>query len=259
MSGRSIDCYFDNVIFEKINKTYVDGDGNEIADPENPEYPLGGQSSDTPAANDHDGTFDFDSAPLGVPSVGGLSTVPNSKEFGNDIEIVNDPLAEDANDKALMMSVKSGNNWNFVYFTGSKVAPSNANCYLYEMDLYFEKAVHENAMQIFYKNAASQTTLTLTIYYRVNESGDQSLSFYPSIGSGDVTVYFDGEFRLRLEYYPTEGVIKIYNGNDLCGSLTGVPTTTPADVMFATLSKSTMVIYIDNVVVGGTKKTYSAN
>lgn len=252
MSNMSLECYLDNVIFEKINKTYTDIDGNAIADPENPEYPLGGDGSNTPAESDHDGIFTFDNEPYGVPAIPGLITAPNSKEYGNDMEIADDPTSDAKGDNALLISVTKGNGWNTVYFNGAKNNPNNANCTVVEMDMYIEKGTEGAAMQIFFKDKYGTTVLTLTVYYRT--SGSPYLEIYSGYTESPVIVPATGMFNMRFEYYATASVLKMYSGDTLLGEANGVPTTSSQDMMFATLSGSTFDLYLDNVKVYSDKR-----
>ena len=254
MSYMSLDCYFDNVIFEKISKTYVDASGREIADPENPEYPLGGQGTNTPAGANHNGVFDFDGEKLGLPEVEGLTTVPNSNRYGNDIEIVDDPNSDVEGDNALLMSTTASNNWNFIYLTASKVNQQNANCNIFELDLYIENGVNHNAIQIFFKDKSDTNIIFFTIYYRTDLAGGPCLLIHPSAGTNSVTVPVDGVVNLRFESYSANGVIRICDGDQVLGEITGAPVSSPASVMFASLSESTWNLYLDNIKIYSDKR-----
>ena len=233
---------------------YADVDGNVIPDPEKPEYPLGGQGSNTPAESDHNGIFDFDNEPFGVPAIPGLITDPNSGEYGNDMEIADDPTSDKKGDNALHITTKSGNDWNTIYFVGSKVNPEGANCFVAEMNMYIASGNNGDAMQIFFKDKYDTTILTLTIYY--TSQGGEKLTIHSPTST--VIVPVSEMFNLRFEYYAAQGIIQVCSGAEVLGELTGAPNTAPVNMMFASLSKSTFDLYLDDVKIYGTKKAYAA-
>jgi phosphoribosyl-ATP pyrophosphohydrolase len=133
-------------IFEITDLTYVDPDGNEIPDPETPSFPKGSTPTNTPAEKDHNGKFDFESAEFGEAIVPGLSTKPNELEYGNFIEIAEDPSGDKALKFVTVPSQKYNNSANFI---ADKTAPSGTNCQIFEFTINAVKADgDENFIQL---------------------------------------------------------------------------------------------------------------
>jgi len=189
--------YLDNIIAELDRIAFIDGDGNPVSDPAEPAFPTGGAGSSTPTGEGYIGRLDFDEAAIGIPSVEGLTTVPNSREYGNDIEIAKNP---DGEGNALLVSTRAssraGNSFRVIPFRES----SAANCYVLEWNMYISKG----SKPYYQIRLGDCFMLTLNANRRL---GLLTKTSNPSDGSGRyesplcVTVAEDTWTNIRIEYY----------------------------------------------------------
>ena len=197
-SGAEI--YLDNLVAENDRITFRDASGKPVSDPKNPIFPTGGKGESVAPDKNYIGQIDFEGAALGVPKIPGLTTKPNSNEFGNDIEVAEDPTG--AKNKALLVStVPSARAGNFVrvYPYGSD---SEANCYVLEWDMY----ITEGSVPYYQIKVGDCFTLelrgstTLRILTKSSNPSDGSGRIESVLGKGHKLT--EGEWhRLRIEYY----------------------------------------------------------
>ncbi len=265
LAGKSLDMYIDNIVFELANITYIDENGNEVPDPENPAFPSGGAPTDTPAENDHDGKFDFDNSEPGTPVVSGLATAPNTGEYGNNIEIAED---SDGNKALKFTTVPSEKNINSATFTASKLSPSNADCQIVEFSILAERAAgNENYLQLYMFDSSGKNVTSYNILFPKDLNGQISIStrFSSSTPNGaEATVDFtEGYIKFRFEYYESIGITKIYINDTFvtegAGRYGGNNAVKTEYFKLTTLLASEFVFYIDNVTVESVKKDYKAN
>ena len=265
-SGAQI--YIDNLIAESDNIVFKNESGKEIANPKNPTFPTGGQGSSTAPDNGYEGRIDFEDSSLGVPKIPGLTTKPNSAEYGNDIEVATDPT--DSKNKALLVSTKaSARAGNFV-----KVVPyqrdAEANCYVLEWDMYIASgSVPYYQIKLgdcFMLELRGNTTLRIL-----------TKTSNPSDGSGRIetslshTLSFDEWHSLRVEYYcGTADTVKVliyvdgsvYESNHFFGkgiNVIGTPTNLyDADnpVNFYSGYDCSADVYFDNIIAEKIVKEY---
>ncbi len=203
--------YTDDMIAENDVIAYVNADGVEIPDPNSPSFPLGGDGSSTPAGEGYDGRLDFEGYENGVPAVPGLTTTPNSAEYGNDIEIADDPTGK--SNKALLLStrakvnVNAGNTAAVVPYIES----SDANCSVLEWDMYITKGGKPD----YQIRVGAAFMLTINSSGRIgiltNTNGDAEGGRISE--STGVSIPFGEWHNIRVEYYhgSVETVkIKIY-------------------------------------------------
>ncbi len=264
LSGKTLDMYLDNLIFETANITYVDKDGNPVPDPENPAFPRGGDASDTPAAADHNGKFDFESAKEGIPSVGGLVTTPNASEYGNSIEVAKD---EDGNKALKFVTVPSDKSGNSAEFAASKLSSAKAKCQVFEFEILAEKASgDENYIQLYMYDKNEKLISSYNILFPKNLSGSMEigtrLSSSVSESSTKVSIPFaSGYIKFRFEYYENNGMSKVYVNDTLVlegfGAYNGVGSAGAlASVRMNALIRSQFELYVDNVAAESIEKNY---
>ena len=264
--------YMDNMIAENDVITFVNSEGTEVDDPKSPSFPLGGNGSSTPPDKDYDGRLDFEGYSTGVPAVPGLTTTPNSAEYGNDIEIAVDPT--DESNKALLLSTRArvnanaGNTVTVVPYIASK----DANCSVLEWDMYIAKGGKPDY----------QIKVGATFMLTINSSG--GIGILTDTGDSDGTgrisestgasITFGEWHNLRVEYYhgTTETVkIKIYvdgklknENNHFYGKGTNAGMIgTPSDLYdeknparFYSGYSSAAEVYLDNIIAEKIVKQY---
>lgn len=261
LNGQSIDMYFDNMVFELSDGIYVDESGNEIPDPETPAFPKGSSPTSTPASKDHNGSFDFENAELGSPIVPGLSTLPNENEYGNIIEIAEDPQG----DKAIkLISIPSTVKGNSVTFEASKQSSETANCQIFEFTINVKKAAGaENYLQLYMLDAKGGIVASYNVLFSKGVNGDVTVTSRNTVGAAldGRFSYTGGDVKIRLEYYETNGITKLYVDDSFiaegaaCYSGGNVSADT-VSVKITALMKSEFELYIDNVTVNATQKSY---
>ncbi len=264
LNGKTLDMYFDNMIFEVSNIVYADENGLEIPDPENPSFPGGGEPSSTPAEDSHDGVFDFEGAAVGKPAVPGLSTAPNSGEYGNYVEVAEDSNGNTALKFTTVPSEKSGNS---AQFEASKLSPADADCHIVEFSMLVERAASsENYVQLYMYDGKSNLIYSFNILMptRLNGNIDISSRLSSSVSQSSKSAevpFTDGYIKFRFEYYKVNGMTKIYVNDafvfECYGSYDGTGGAGAiASFKMTTLIKSEFILYVDDVTVKSVNKQY---
>lgn len=263
--------YLDNLIAETDKIAFRDVNGKTIPDPKNPIFPSGGAGGAAAPDEGYNGHIDFEGTSLGVPTIPGLTTKPNSNEFGNDIEVADDPTGED--NKALLFStVSSANAGNRAQIIPYEVS-ADSNCYVFEWDMY----IKEGSVPYYQFKLGDCFTLELR--------GNTTLriltkSVNPTDGSGRIEALLGGKphsltmnewHNLRIEYYPgTAETVKIlvyvdgamYETTHFYGkgtNVVGTPTNsydaeTPVTIYSA--YDSSADVYFDNIIAEKIVKDY---
>lgn len=265
----------DDVIPESVSKKFVGTDGNNIDDPD-VAFPENGKASSTPAASDHDGRFDFEEVELGTPSIPGLTTSVNTKEYGNNLDIVKDP--SDAVNQVLMhRAASSSKAGNTTTFTASKLSPDGANCFVFSFDLYIGKTT-SGVAQFFIKGKTSAGSVKNIFQTNTVIRGDEGVGtievkskrdFANDLGTDTAVANTDivsktnvsGWTNIRYELYIDKGEVQIYYDNQFVGETNIVYTCNLDSVMstcgFYTDYGSNCELYIDNVVAEAVIKEFT--
>lgn len=258
-----LECYLDNLIYEVIEKPYVNADGTELADPENPEFPRGGDPVTTPATDTHDGFFDFEDSELGGSVAEGLETSPNSAVYGNHITVVKDETDKNGTSVLKYQTNVGGTVGNSAKFEASRISPADANCNVLEFDFRMEDPRDWEYIQLHMINSSGATFARFNLCYRT--TGDKLGIIVTSVGGSFEAVIADtdGWLNFRVEYYNETGKAKFYSGDSYLGegrvTMNELPTAqTLARVSIAALKDTGMDLYLDNVTVAAVKKTYVA-
>ncbi len=265
LSGKSLDMYFDNMIFETAQLTYVDEEGNEVSDPEKPEFPSGGKPASTPAEDGHDGFFDFESASQGSAELSGLSTNPNQAEYGNDIYVDDDGSGNNALKFITVPSKVSGNS---VQFEAAAAPSQSAGCQLIEFKILVKKADgDENYLQLYTYNSKGEYISSYNILIPKKLTGEIEISsrLSESVNESSKRVSLpmsEGYIKFRFEYYESKKLTQIYvndsfvcecygayNGNSSAGKLTSFK--------MATLMRADFELYVDDVRVENIEKDHT--
>ena len=265
-SGDAV-LYIDNVIAEKDSKNFVDKDGNEILDPDNPAFPKGGDGSSTPADEDYNGEMNFESSELGVPSIPGLTTVPNSAEFGNSIEIAKDPENDENKvikfDTNATIASGAGNVMRAV----AKVMSVQSNCAILEFDIYIEEGNVDYQVllgnQFMLTIAGKQNTAEAAINVLTSRTGTDRYS-----ETTGIVIDYNKWHTIRVEYYDgtAETVrIKIIVGDTIYEtdcyygkkpSEETVPSNVYAHAEFYSAFSSDAIVYFDNLIIQRIEKEF---
>ncbi len=263
--------YMDNIIAENDNIKFKDSDGQIIYDPASPTFPSGGNGSTAKPDEDYNGRLDFNDCETGVPKIPGLTTDPNSSEYGNSMEIA--PSPEKENDNALLVNTRAtvtsgkANMFSVIPY----VSGDDANCAVLEWDMYMVSGLAP----------AYQIKIGDCFLFTINSSGELYVltkQDEPTNGSGrrfysmGLTLDFDKWHNIRVEYYHgTVETVKIkfyidgklrYECSDFAGkgtNVVGTPSglyddTHPA--MFYSTRSSVASIYFDNIISEKIVKEY---
>lgn len=264
-NSAAVDVYLDNVAPENIDLVYTGEDGEEIANPD-VELPKGGESTKVEADDDHDGIFDFEDQEIGTPDVKGLQTKVNGAEYGNNMDIAEDP--KDAANKVLLYRTMVASNGlaNSMIFTASKNSPAGANCHVLEFDMLLEEfsagtlqismngSYSGNEQKFFNTNcSANMSKGTFTI------SGKTEKVSWPGTIVGATPV--KGWVNVRFEYYKDQGIMKVYYDGEFRGEsdLIWNEANKSASFTYATFyttRDTNCKFYVDNVIAESIKKTY---
>ncbi len=264
-TGKALDIYIDNLIFETADIVYVDENGTEVPDPEKPLFPSGSPAIDTPAAEDHDGIFDFEDIPTGDVIVPGITTKPNTAEYGNYITVADDP---EGNRALHFVTIPSSNIGNTIRFASSKLSPEDANCQITEFSVRCDSIDgEENFLQLYMYDPKSNLITSYNILMPIAKNGNIEISTrYSSSVSGtgiNTKIPFtDGYIKFRFEYYQDLGIAKLYvNDAFIAEGQCGYNGTSGSGKLSVfridTLRRSDFDLYIDNVSVKSIVKQYT--
>ena len=265
VNALDVAVYLDNVIPERIEKNFTNGEGEEIADPDI-DLPKGGASSKVAADEDHDGRFSFDDQELGTPNVPGLQTKVNSAEYGNNMDVVADP--KDAANKVLWYRTMVASNGlaNSMVFTASKSSPSGANCHVLEFDMLITDTF-DGTLQISLNGSYSGNEKKI---FNTNCSVNPKKGTFTIGGKTEKVSWpgtivggapFMGWVNVRFEYYKEEGIMQVYYDGEYRGESDLIwnaanQLSTLDYVTFYTTKDTNCELYFDNVIVESIKKDY---
>jgi hypothetical protein len=264
------EVYLDNLISENDKIAFRDADGNVIADPKNPVFPMGGAGGTKEPDESYNGRIDFEDAFLGIPSIPGLTTKPNSNEFGNDIEVAQDPA--NADNKTLLISTGSSTRAGNRALVVPYDAMVGANCYVLEWDMYIaDGSVPYYQFKLgdcFMLELRGSTTLR--ILTKSSNPTDGSGRIEALLGKGH-KLTTDEWHNIRIEYYcGTAETVKIlvyvdgsvYETNHFYGkgaNIVGEPTNSydaENPVVFYSAYDCSADVYFDNIVAEKIIKDY---
>ncbi len=245
----------DDLVPEKLYKAYIDESGAVVPDTDVP-FASAGASSDTPAQNNHNGTFDFEGVADGVPSIPGLATSPNKDQYGNSIEVARDP--ENGTNGALKVSTAAGNAGNTVKFAWSKVDTAGS-LYAVQYSLYVEDCESGAVLQASVRGAGGGNESTIFAFgATVSDNGDGTYRFLitekPESGAQNTILTVDsvsGWITFKLVYDSESGTAGISVGDTegqtaACWNDSNVSLAPEYFYIFAT-SKTVIDYYVDNV------------
>ncbi len=207
-----------------------------------------------------DGMFDFEDAVSGDTEV---INVEIEKAAGN-ISVEADPNASEADDKALHINKADS---ALIEFMSAENVPSNANCYLFELDIYTAKCVAENDSVFLYLiNSEGDAFVAVELVYNKSEG---TFSLYELVADGErnssaiAELDADGVIRLRIEYYKVNGRSRLYSGieelGELEGRYCGNDASSYAFAAVGTCAGSSIEFYVDDIRAESIIKTYVAD
>lgn len=259
--------YIDNVIAEKDLITFVDKDENEIPDPESPSFPKGGAGSAVTEDESYTGEMNFDDSELGVPSVPGLTTIPNSEEFGNSIEIANDPENEENKSLKFDTNATIASGVGNIMRAVAKIMSANANCSVLEFDIYIDEGNVDYQIllgnQFMFTISGKQSSGDVKLNVLTARTGNDRYSESTGIALG-----YNEWHTVRVEYYDgTAETVRIkiivgdtvYETNCYYGkkaSAETIPSTVYNWAEFYSAFSSNATVYFDNLTVQKIEKEF---
>ena len=288
MTSSNAALYFKNTSVAATEKPFVDMNGNTVKDP-NVKLPSSGVGSSTPPETNHNGRFDFENAELGTPSVSGLTTTVNTKEYGYWLDVRSDP--KNAANKVLThivvpTSLRTGNK---ATYSASKLSPEGANCYVFEFDVLIgESTAGEvqtafngiitkpdgttQAVSLFQTNIYFRGNMeegTVRLLSKRNEAASLNSYLDPNAeatvsnnGTEIVpTVDVDGWLNIRFELYTDKNLVQVYYDDEFKGETDLVYTHQMSalltDASVYTTFGANCELYFDNIIVEAIDKEYT--
>lgn len=259
--------YIDNVIAEKDLITFVDKNGNEIIDPPSPSFPKGGAGSAVTEDESYTGEMNFDDSELGVPSIPGLTTIPNSEEFGNSIEIAKDPENEENKSLKFDTNATIASGVGNIMRAVAKITSANANCSVLEFDIFIAEGNVDYQIllgnQFMFTLGGKQSSGEVKLNVLTARTGNDRYSESTGIALG-----YNEWHTIRVEYYDgTAETVRIkiivgdsvYETNCYYGKKASEETT-PSTVYnwaeFYSAFSSNATVYFDNLTVQKIEKEF---